>query len=241
MDVERGTRFPPISVLASDGTRASLTSIYAAQDVDVRIDYDQSDIHVVGVAHANDPDPDPGGGDPSPPGINDAEIHLAEIQHRNSPRQPVKTWCERLGLEILCTQYQVYGIVFDDFYENRSGSIEQSTMGMMWRQSDRGAFALFYKNETLRADERVYFKAVVHELGHALNLDHKDSDGETDIMHHQNGTRHAGELRFLSARAIDHLKRHPPNCRWPGMSAFGSKHSEHAYSVVPSPDSSRCE
>ncbi len=204
-----GTSFPN-SVTVS-GDTVSLTSIYFTADLILSVDEDDTSIPAL-----------TGATDPSDPDQYDyitvAELGSLESSYRSSSVGP-DTWSCYWGT---CTQYHIYGIVVDHYYEKSSGSRSTTTLGVMYDTTTRGAFAMFYKNSIISSDNNMYLRSTAHEIGHAYNLHHADGDGSTTIMN-QTGAVGSTYVYEFSACSLDHLKNHPKDPYvWPGLGAYGT-------------------
>ena len=130
----------------------------------------------------------------------------------------------------MCTRYHLYGVVTDHYYEYDDGTCGTGIMGIMYDSDDtgnRGAFAVFYKNNTINNNGAKYLRSAAHEIGHAFNLHHSDGDGSTTVM---NQTWVVGDtfVYEFSDQSETHVDDHPDNCRYPGTGSFTSVNEEHA-------------
>lgn len=203
-----GTSYPqPQSV---SGSTVTLQTIYAKEDYLLVVDEDTTNIaRLTGTGNC----------------INEAELNSIETANRTSQVGPRSFSCGWWIFSGTCTQYNLYGVVVDHFYENNSGSCLTGVMGIMWTDNRR-AFANFFRNTTVSGNAGKYLRSTAHEIGHAFNLHHEDGDGSTTIMN-QTGTVGDTYVYNFSATSKDHLKNHPALCVRPGVGTFGSINTLH--------------
>ena len=158
--------------------------------------------------------------------ITDAELDALEAANRDTQVGPTSFACSIGPWDGTCTRYFAYGVVVDH-WGHCTGSCSSTLLGCMWDTTDRGAFAIYYKNSTISSDGQKYLRTTAHELGHAFNLHHSDGDGSTTIM---NTTGTVGNTfnYLFTANSETHLSDHPAACRYPGTGAWAEVATEHA-------------
>jgi hypothetical protein len=203
------------------GKTVSISSIYATEGYIVGVSQDQTNIAALtGPANPSDPN--------QYEYITEAELDTVEQANRSSPVGKTNWLCFTLGIvPSFCTQYHIYGIVVNHWYEEPDGDRDQSTMGIAWTTSNRRAFANFWRNTTVSGDAGKFLRSTAHEIGHVFNLHHPDGNGTTDIMNQTGVVGNSYVYEFLAAGSKDHLKDHTDKCKYPGMSAFGALHDGH--------------
>jgi hypothetical protein len=213
------TAFPTAQV--RNDTTYTIPSIYARVGYLVAVDTSDTNIAALtGPANPNDPN--------QYDYITEAELDALETARRSSAVGSTSYICFTKGIvPTYCTDYHIYGIVANHFYEDPAGVRSTSTMGIMWTTNNRRAFANFYRNGTVSGDGGKYLRSTVHEIGHAFDLHHPDGDGSTDIMNQTGVVGNNYVYRFLAAASTDHLANHDKACVWPSLSAFGAKHTSH--------------
>lgn len=215
-----GTAFPPDQTVA--GQTVTIPSIYATEGYLVGVTQDETNIAAL-TGPFNPADPN------QYDWITDAELDTLEQGHRSIPVDKTTWICWDRGIvPSWCTEYHIYGIVVNHFYEDGSGVRDTGIMGLMWASTNRRAFANFYRNTTVSGDGGKYLRSAAHEIGHAFNLHHEDGDGSTDIMNQTWKVGNSYVYQFVAAASKDHLKSHDAACRWPGQSVFGAVHTGHA-------------
>jgi hypothetical protein len=219
-----GTDYPPAQSVSSK--TITLASIYADAGYILTVDEDTTNIAPL----AGPPDPsDPDQYDY----ITEAELDTVETANRSTQVGPVSWPCGFWIFKGTCTQYHLYGVVANHYYEYSDGTRDKGIMGIMWT-ADRSAFANFYKNATVSSDGGKYLRSAAHEIGHAFNLHHEDGDGSTTIM---NQTWKVGNnyVYEFSSASKTHLKDHPGTCVRPGVGTFGSinkAHTDHGWTTT---------
>lgn len=158
--------------------------------------------------------------------LDDGELDTVMTTNRDDPVGPSTFTC---FIFFPCTEYHVYGIVVDHYYDSPSlnSTGDKGIIGVMWSTDDRSAFAMFYRNSTILADGGKYFRSTAHELGHAFNLHHSDGDGSTTIMNQTGTVGDQYKYRF-SAESQEHLDDHPADCVFPGTGSWFSVSVDHA-------------
>jgi len=221
-----GTSFPPSQTVS--GATVTLLSIYLNAGYLLDAQEDQTNIAAL-TGPANPADPN------QYDYITEAELDTIESANRTAPVGPDSWKCSWWIFSGTCSRYYLYGIVVNHFYEENDGTRRTSIMGIMWKSTNRSAFANFYRNTTVSGDGGKYLRSAAHEIGHAFNLHHEDGDGATTIM---NQTSVVGDnyTYTFSANSQDHLKNHPANCVRPGSGTFGATcHTHSPYAAVASP------
>ena len=211
-----GTTYPPSQTV--NGATVTLESIYAAEGYVLDVNEDTTNIApLTGTGNC----------------INEAELNTIETANRTTPVGPVSYSCGWWIFSGTCTDYHLYGVVVDHYYEYDSGNCGTGIMGIMWTD-DRRAFANFYSNNTISTDGGKYLRSAAHEIGHAFNMHHGDGDGSTTIMN-QTGTVGNNYVYVFSTESHDHLKDHPAECVRTGVGTFGSintAHTDHGWTTV---------
>jgi hypothetical protein len=111
--------------------------------------------------------------------------------------------------------------------------IKEKDTGVMFAEASRSAFAVFAT--ALQNDPNRILRSTAHELGHALNLFHSDSDADFDCCAGQGGARKGKTLMnqekclgprwefFFGAAERTHILQHPlGNVKPNGSIGFGS-------------------
>jgi hypothetical protein len=111
--------------------------------------------------------------------------------------------------------------------------INEKDTGVMFAQASRSAFAVFVT--ALQNDPNRILRSTAHELGHALNLFHSDSDADFDCCAGQGGTKIGKTLMnqekclgpgwgfLFGAAERTHILQHPLESVKPnGTIGFGS-------------------
>jgi hypothetical protein len=156
--------------------------------------------------------------------ITNSELDNLMTANRDTQIAPASFACGFWIFTTTCTRYHVYGIVVDHYATYSNGNCKTSTIGRMWKTSDRSGFANFYKNSVPPNNGEKYLLATAHELAHAFNLHHEDSDGSKSIM---TGTiDNTYEFKFTN-QSITHLEDHPDECVYPGTGSFYSVNTSH--------------
>lgn len=213
-----GTTFPPAQTVG--GKTVTIPSIYGTEGYAVAINEDQTNIAALtGAINPLDPN--------EYDYITEAELDNLETANRSVAVDKTSHSCGWWIFKGTCTQYFIYGVVVDHYYEEADGTRSTTTMGIMWTSNRRG-FANFYKNTTVSGDGGKYLRSAAHEVGHAFNLHHEDGDGSSDIMNQTSVVGSTYVYQFLAAASTNHLKDHPTQCKMPGQSTFGAVHTGHA-------------
>ena len=159
--------------------------------------------------------------------VSNAELDSLTVANRSS-QIDVATFPCGFNRAYTCTRYHLYGIVVDHFGRSGgSGACSTTLLGRMWRTSDRSAFAMFHKNNTIQTDGAKYLRSAAHEIGHAFNMHHDDGDGSTTIMN-QTGVVGGTFVFEFSTQSETHLDDHPAVCAHPGTGGFGDVNAAHA-------------
>ncbi len=206
-----GTAFPQPQTVG--GREVSLESIYTSADKLLVVGEDETNI-----VPLND------GTDSQIQCITNAELDNLMTAHRDTQIVPVSFPCGWWIFSGTCTRYQVYGVVVDHYATYANGNCKTSVIGRMWQTPERSGFAMFYKNSVPSGNEEQYLLATAHELGHAFNLHHEESDGTRSIM---TGTIDSTYDFAFTSESITHLKEHPSECVYPGTGSFYSVHTSH--------------
>jgi hypothetical protein len=203
-----GTALPAETTF--DGETVNLATIYLQGDILLSVMEDDT-----GIAPLTGP------ADPADPTqydyITPAELETIEAAYRTSSLGPASWTCKFWIFSGTCTRYHIYGIVADHYEEKADGTRLTSTMGLMYDSDSRGAFANFYKHNTVRTHNQKYLRSAAHEAGHAFNLNHCDGDGATTIMNQTSVVGDSYTYKF-SAASLEHLQDHDRNAVWPGIS-----------------------
>lgn len=207
-----GTAFPTDQTL--DGESWSLADIYIEAGNLVVVDEDDTNIAPImaGGARQNC--------------ISDAELETVETANRSTQVGPATFDCGIGPFQTTCTRYHAYGIVADHI-GMCFGTCRSSLLGCMYDTTDRGAFAIYYRNSTISSDGQKYLRTTAHELGHAFNLHHTDGDGSETVMN-QTGTVGNTFTYEFTDDSENHLENHDVECRFPGTGAWALVNSEHA-------------
>ena len=215
-----GTAYPADQTVS--GSTVSLESIYDTLWTSVTVDEDTTNIT-----------PLTGPFDPADPDqydyITEAELDTVEAANRTSPVGTVS--CGNY-----CTQYHLYGVVVDHYYEDSFGTRWTGVLGIMWTSNTR-AFAMFYKNGTVQGDAGKYLRSVAHEVGHAHNMHHGDGDGSMTIMNQTKTVGNTYNYAF-STDSTTHWQNHANSCKRPGIATFGgvdAAHTDHGWTTVSCP------
>ncbi len=211
-----GTAFPQPQTVS--GSSVSLQSIYLSADKLLVAEEDDTNI-----APLTD------GTGSAKQCITNSELSSLMTANRGTQIAPASFDCGFWIFKATCTRYHAYGIVVDHYATYSTGNCKTSTIGRMWRTADRSGFAIFYKNSVPPGNAEQYLLATVHELGHAFNLHHEDSDGSKSIM---TGTIDSTYEFKFSNQSETHLKDHPDDCAYPGNGSFYSvntSHTNHSY------------
>lgn len=220
-----GTAFPPAQTVS--GNNVTLATIYADAGYLLIVQEDGT-----GIAPLTGP-PDPN--DPNQYDyITEAELDTLESTNRAVAVPPASWPCGWWIFSTTCSQYFLYGIVVNHYYEEDDGTRRTTIMGIMWTADNRRSFANFYKNTTVSGNGGKYLRSTAHEIGHAFNLHHEDGDGATTIMN-QTGVVGNNYVYDFSATSQTHLDDHPANCVRPGTGAFGSvnaAHTDHGWTTA---------
>ena len=207
-----GTAFPQPQTISGD--TVSIESIYVDAGKLVVVDEDDTNITPI-----ND------GTGSQKQCITNSELDSLMTTNRDTQIAPASFSCGFWVFNGTCTRNHVYGIVVDHNATYSSGACKTTVIGRMWRSSDRSGFAMFYKNSIPPGNAEQYLLATSHELGHAFNLHHEDSDGSKSIM---TGTIDSSyEFKFTN-ESQTHLDDHPDECVYPGTGSFYSVHTSHA-------------
>ncbi|MGJ0492823.1 hypothetical protein [Methylobacter sp.] len=222
-----GTTFPPNQTV--DGKQVTISSIYATESYMVNVVEDETNIAALtGPANPSDPN--------QYDYITESELDTLERARRSSPVGKTSWICASFGFfPTYCTTYHIYGIVVNHFKEEDDGTRDIYIMGQMWTTNNRRAFANFYRNTAVSGDGGKFLRSAAHEIGHAFNLHHEDADGSTDIMNQTGKVGNNYVYRFIAAASKNHLKDHPDECKYPGLSAFHAAHSNHANHGITAP------
>lgn len=209
-----GTAFPQSQTIGGD--TVSIQSIYldAGDGKIVSVEEDDTNIAVI-----ND------GTGSQKQCITNSELDNLMTANRDTQIGPASFACGFWIFNGTCTRYHAYGIVVDHYATYSSGACKTSVIGRMWNASDRSGFAMFYKNSVPTGNAEQYLLATAHELGHAFNLHHEDSDGSRSIM---TGIIDSTYDFEFNTDSITHLDDHPDECVYPGTGSFYSVHSTHA-------------
>ena len=202
-----GTALPAETVF--DGETVNLTTIYLQGDILLSVV--EGDTNIAALTGPADP-ADPNQYDY----INPAEIDALMVANRASPVAPTEWECEFWVFSGTCTQYHVYGLVLNHYYEAADGTRDTGTMGWMNDPVQRSSFVNYYKNNTVKTNNQKYLRSTAHELGHAFNMNHCDGDGATTIMNQTSVVDDVYTYEF-SASSLDHLQNHTRDAVWPGM------------------------
>lgn len=215
-----GAAFPPDQTVG--GQTVTISSIYATESYLVGVSQDETNIAAL-TGPANPMDPN------QYEYITESELDTLERAHRSSPVGKTSWVCFSLGFfPTWCTDYHIYGIVVNHYSEDDDGVRDKGVMGLMWTDDNRRAFTNFYRNATVSGDGGKYLRSAAHEIGHAFNLHHQDGDGSTDIMNQTWKVGTSYVYQFVAAASKNHLKDHDGQCKYPGQSAFGALHTNHA-------------
>lgn len=206
-----GTAFPQAQTVG--GSTVSLQSIYADSGKVVAVQEDDTNIA-----------PITDGAGSQKQCITNAELDNLMAANRGTQIAPASFSCGFWIFKTTCTRYHAYGIVVDHFATNSLGNCKTSTIGRMWRSADRSGFAIFYKNSVPPGNAEQYLLTTAHELGHAFNLHHEDSDGSRSIM---TGIIDSTYDFEFSSESETHLDSHPDECVYPGTGSFFSVHTSH--------------
>ena len=206
-----GTAFPQPQTVS--GSTVSIQSVYADAGKLVVVEEDDTNIPVIN---------DNSGSQKQC--ITNSELDSLMTANRGVQTAPASFSCGFWIFSGTCTRYHAYGIVTDHYATYTSGSCKTSVIGRMWEASNRSAFAMFYKNSVPPGDAERYLIASMHELGHAFNLHHQDSDGSRSIMTGIIDSTYDFDFSSLSET---HLKDHPDQCVYPGTGSFYSVHTSH--------------
>ncbi len=209
-----GTAYPPEQTVGGD--TVNLGTIYANAGHLLIVDEDDTDIAPLTVGDGTQQQC-----------VNTAELSSIEAGNRSTQIGPASFECGFWIFTTTCTRYHLYGVVTDHNYEFDNGTCSTGIMGIMYDAVNRGAFAVFYKNNTIKNNGAKYLRSAAHEIGHAFNLHHSDGDGSTTIM---NQTKVVGDtfVYEFSDQSQTHLDDHPDNCKYPGTGSFTSVNEEHA-------------
>lgn len=212
-----GTAYPPSQTIG--GNTVDLSTIYGAENYLLVINEDTTNIQkLAGTGNC----------------INEAELDAIETANRTAQVGPSSRPCGWWIFSGTCTDYNLYGVVVNHYYEEDAGAgaCRTGVMGLMWTDNRR-AFANFYSNTTVSGDNGKYLRSTAHEIGHAFNLHHEDGDGSTTIMN-QTGTVGDTYNYNFTAASKNHLKDHPERCVRPGVGTFGSintLHDDHTWTT----------
>ena len=214
-----GTAFPQAQTV--NGAAVTLSSIYAADGYLLNVGEDQTNIAALtGPNNPNDPN--------QYDFITEAELDTLERANRAAPVASSRFICFNFGIvPSYCTQYHIWGVVVNHFYEDNDGVRSRGTMGIMWATNNRRAFANFYRNTTVSGDAGKYLRSTAHEIGHAFNLHHEDANGTTDLMNQTGVVGNTYVYDFVAAASTTHLADHDRACVWPGQSTFAATHTNH--------------
>ena len=207
-----GTAFPQPQTVG--GSSVSLGSVYVDAGKLVVVEEDDTNIAVI-----------TDGSGAQKQCITNAELDSLMTANRTSQIAPASFSCGFWIFSGTCTRYHAYGIVVDHYATYSSGACKTSTIGRMWRTTDRSGFAMFYSNSVPTGNAEQYLLATIHELGHAFNLHHEDSDGTRSIM---TGTIDSTYDFEFTTKSETHLDDHPDECVYPGTGSFYSVHTSHA-------------
>jgi hypothetical protein len=133
-------------------------------------------------------------------------LQAFQLAERPRDADPDRRWWAHLTLAQALRNRDAYGMTYN---ANASGPFV------------RRAFALFLIDiDDVDREEQLFYRTLVHELGHVLNLDHADADGETLMKGAPRLPLQPAQLRF-SRRSRHHLVEHPVAHVAPGRAAFG--------------------
>lgn len=157
--------------------------------------------------------------------ISDAELETLENANRSSQVGPASFACG-IGNNYTCTRYHAYGVVVDHI-GMCLGPCSSGLLGCMYDTTDRGAFAIYYKNSTISSDGQKFLRTTAHELGHAFNLHHGDGDGSQTVMNTTGTVGNTFNYNFTN-NSRTHLEDHDDECRFPGTGAWAEVNAQHA-------------
>lgn len=207
-----GTAFPQDQSIG--GSTVSIQSVYLDAGKLVVVEEDDTNIAVINDATGSQKQC-----------VTNAELDSLMTANRGTQIAPASFSCGVGIFNGTCTRYHAYGIVVDHYATYSSGSCKTSVIGRMWQSGDRSGFAMFYKNSVPTGNAEQYLLASIHELGHAFNLHHEDSDGTRSIM---TGTIDSTYDFDFTTQSKTHLDDHPDQCVYPGTGSFYSVHTSHA-------------
>lgn len=213
------TLFP--TAQTRNGATSTIASIYSAEGYSVTVD--TNDVNIAALTGPPNPN-DPNQYD----FITEAELDALETANRGLSVAKRSWICWNWGIvPTWCSEYHIWGIVANHFYEDPAGNRSTTTMGIMWTGDNRRSFANFFRHSTVSGDGGKYLRSTAHEIGHAFDLHHPDGDGSTDIMNQTGVVGNSYVYDFVAAASTNHLNDHDKRCVWPGLSAFGGTHTNH--------------
>jgi len=157
--------------------------------------------------------------------INDAELDALETRYRALQKEAKMFKCG-IGNNNDCGLFYVYGIIVYHWYEYPDKIRGKWVMGKLWDTTDRGSFAVFYRNQDIRLSEKKFLRTTAHELGHTFNLHHEDGNYGGSLMGQSTSIVNLSQF-FFTQQSKAHLKEHPIKCARPGTGSFFSVHSSH--------------